>query len=126
MLEQNRDIDDEIRDLIQGPAQVSTLDLVERELQHIGRTRSSRTGGLANAALELLKKRKYAVFESSFETSDTDAGIVSFSLAAKRPIAVATIDRKLRGSLSRLGVSVVSPRRQRGLMISAGSRPSST
>ena len=126
MLEQNRDIDDEVRDLIHGPAQISTIDLVERELDHIGRTKSSKIGGLANAALELLKRRGYFVFESGFKTSDTDAGIVSFSLAKKQPVAVATIDRKLRASLSRLGISVVSPRRQRGLMMSMGSRPSST
>ena len=126
MLEQNRDIDEEVRDLIHGPVQISTLDFVERELQHIGRTRASKIGGLANAALDLLKKRKYEIFESCFETSDTDAGIISFSLAKKQPVAVATIDRKLRASLGRLGVSVISPRRQRGLVMTMGSRPSST
>jgi rRNA-processing protein FCF1 len=126
MLEQNRDIDEEVSDLIRGPAQVSSLDLVERELRHIGRTHSSKTGGLANAALELLKRRKYAIFESKFETSDTDAGIVSFSLAEKRSVAVATVDRKLRASLGKLGVSVISPKRQRGLMMTIGTRPSST
>lgn len=126
MLEYNRDIDEEVRDLVRGPIQISTLDLVERELEHIGRTHASRTGGLANAALDLLKKREYPIFKSKFETSNTDAGIVSFSLAEKRPVAVATVDRKLRASLGRLGVSVVSPRRQRGLTMTMGSRPSST
>ena len=126
MLEQSRDISEEIRDLVQGPVLISTLDLVERELEHIGRTRASKIGGLANAALEVVKKRKYTVFESKFETSDTDAGITSFSLAEKQPVAVATIDRKLRSSLEKLGVSVVSPRRQTGLMITRGTRSSST
>src|SRR2546430_9646919 len=72
MLEQRRDIDDELRDLIKGPVQIATLDMVERELQHIGRSRSSGTGALANAALELLKMRKYSIFTSGFESSDTD------------------------------------------------------
>ena len=126
MLEQKRDIDDEVRDLVRGPAQISTLDLAERELQHIGRTHASKVGGLANAALELLKKRKYTVFVSKFETSDTDAGIVSFSLAEKQPVAVATVDRKLRASLGKLGVSVISPRRRTGLILTMGARPSST
>ena len=126
MLEQNRDIDEEVRDLARGPTQIATLDLVQRELQHMGRTRASKIGGLANVALELLKKRKYSIFESKFETSDTDAGIVSFSLSERRPVAVATIDGKLRSSLGKLGVSVVSPRRQRGLMMTSASRPSST
>ena len=126
MLEQNRDISDEIRDLVHGPVLISTLDLVERELDHIGRTRASKIGGLAKAALEVVKKRKYTVFESRFETSDTDAGITSFSLAEKQPVAVATIDRKLRSSLEKLGVSVVSPRRQAGLMMTLGTRSSST
>ena len=126
MLEQNRDIDEEIRDLIHGPVQIASIDLVERELEHIGRTRSSKIGGLANASLELVKKREYAIFESGFEVSDTDAGIVSFSLSMKQPMAVATVDRKLRASLSKLGISVVYPRRKKGLMIRMGTRPSST
>ena len=126
MLEQSRDISEEIRDLVQGPVLISTLDLVERELEHIGRTRASRIGGLANAALEILRKRKYTIYESKFETSDTDAGIISFYLAEKQPVAVATIDRKLRASLEKLGVSVVSPKRQRGLMMTLGTSPSST
>jgi len=36
MLEQRRDIDDELRDLIKGPVRVVILDMVERELQHLG------------------------------------------------------------------------------------------
>ena len=126
MLEQNRDISEEIRDLVHGPILISTLDLVERELEHIGRTRASKIGGLANAALEVLRKRKYTIFESKFETSDTDAGIISFSLSKKQQVAVATIDRKMRASLEKLGVSVLSPRRQSGLTITAGTSPSST
>src|SRR5207245_8373275 len=78
MLEQRRDIDEEVRDLIKGPVRVATLDMVERELQHLGRTRSSKTGGLAGAALELLKSRKYSIFTSGIETSDTDGAILSF------------------------------------------------
>lgn len=126
MLEQNRDISEEIKDLVRGPVLISTLDLVERELEHIGRTRASKIGGLANAALEVMKKRQYTIFESKFETSDTDTGITSFSLAEKQPVAVATIDRELRTSLEKLGVSVVSPRRQRGLIMRMGAHPSST
>src|SRR5438128_7628721 len=76
MLEQRRDIDEELRDLIKGPVRVATLDMVERELQRLGRTRSSKTGGLANAALELLKTRKYPIFTSGIETSYTDAALL--------------------------------------------------
>ena len=126
MLEQRRDIDEELRDLIMGPALIATLDMVERELQRLGRTRSSKVGAFANAALELLKTRKYPIFASGIETSDTDAAILSFSLARSDPLAVATIDRKLRAALSKLGIQAIYPRRSRGLMMSSAVPPSST
>ena len=126
MLEQRRDIDEELRDLIKGPVRVATLDMVERELQRLGRTRSSKTGGLANASLELLKSRRYSILTSGIETSDTDAAILSFSLAKNEPLAVATVDRKLRAALSRLGLQVIHPMRQRGLLMSKSVHPSST
>ncbi len=126
MVEQRRDIDEELRDLINGPVRIATLDIVERELQRIGRTRSSKIGALANAAIELLKTRKYSKFDSGRETSDTDAAILSFSLARNEPLAVATVDRKLRAALSRLGLPVVYPMRHRGLLMSKSVPPSST
>jgi len=126
MLEQRRDIDEELRDLIKGPVRVVTLDMVERELQRLGRTRSSKTGGLANAALELLKSRKYSIFTSGIETSDTDAAILSFSLAKNEQLAIATVDRKLRAALAGLGLPVIYPMRRRGLLISKKVLPSST
>ena len=126
MLEQRRDIDEELRDLIMGPSKIATLDMVERELQRLGRTRASKIGALANAALELLKARKYSIFTSGIETSDTDSAILSFSLARNDPLAVATIDRKLRAALSRLGIQTIYPRRSRGLMMSSAVPPSST
>ena len=126
MLEQRRDIDEELQDLIQGPIRIATLDRVERELQRLGRTRSSKTGGLANAALELLKSRKYSILPSGIEASDTDAAILSFSLAKNEPLAIATVDRKLRAALARLGLSVIYPMRRRGLLISHKVSPSST
>lgn len=126
MLEQRRDIDEELRDLINGPVRIATLDLVERELQRIGRTRSSKRGAFANAALELLKARKYSIFPAGIETSDTDAAILSFSLARNEPLAVATIDRKLRAALSELGIATIYPRRHQGLLMSKSVPPSST
>ena len=123
MLEQRRDIDEELRDLIQGPVLVATLDLIERELQHLGRTRSSKTGGIASAALELLRSRKYSIFTSGIETSDTDAAILSFSLAKNEPLAVATVDRKLRAALAGLGLPVIYPMRRRGLLMSKSVPP---
>jgi rRNA-processing protein FCF1 len=126
MLEQRRDIDDELRDTIKGPVRVATLDIVERELQRLGRTRSSKTGGFAGAALELLKSRKYSILTSGIETSDTDAAILSFSLAKNEPLAVATVDRKLRAALAKLGLQVIYPMRRRGLLISKKVSPSST
>ena len=97
--------------------------MVERELQRLGRTRSSKTGGLANASLELLKSRRYSILTSGIETSDTDAAILSFSLAKNEPLAVATVDRKLRAALSRLGSQVIYPKRQRGLLMSKSVPP---
>jgi len=126
MLEQRRDIDEELRDLVKGPVRVVTLDMVERELQRLGRTRSSKTGGLANAALELLKSRRYSIFTSGIETSDTDAAILSFSLPKSEQLAVATVDRKLRAALAGLGLPVIYPMRRRGLLISKKVLPSST
>src|SRR2546425_3724200 len=126
MLEQRRDIDEELRDLIKGPLRVATLDMVERELQRLERTRSSKTGGLAGAALELLKSRKYSIFTSGIETSDTDAAILSFSLAKNERLAVATVDRKLRTALVKLGLPVIYPMRRQGLLMSRSAPPSST
>jgi rRNA-processing protein FCF1 len=126
MLEQRRDIDEEVRDLVKGPVRVATLDMVERELQRLGRTRSSKTGGLAGAALELLKSRKYSILTSGIDTSDTDAAILSFSVAKNEPLAVATVDRKLRVSLTKLGLQVIYPMRHRGLLMSRKVPPSST
>ena len=126
MLEQRRDIDDELRDLIKGPVRVVILDMVERELQHLGRTRSSKIGSLANAALQLLKSRKYSTLTSGIDTSDTDAAILSFSLAKNEPLAVATVDRKLRAALAKLGLPVIYPMRRRGLLMSKSAPPSST
>jgi rRNA-processing protein FCF1 len=126
MLEQRRDIDEELRDLIMGPLEIATLDLVERELQRLGRTRTSKTGGFANAALELVRARRYSTLASGMQSSDTDAGILSFSLARTGPLAVATVDRKLRAALSNLGISTVYPKRRRGLLMLKRVRPSST
>lgn len=126
MLQQRRDIDEELRDLVRGPARIATLDIVERELQRIARARASETGALANAALQLLKTRKYSVMKSGIETSDADTAMLSYSLGSGRPVAVATVDRKLRASLSRFGLRAISPKRQRGLTISSGSPSSST
>jgi rRNA-processing protein FCF1 len=126
MLEQRRDIDEELRDLIEGPVRVATLDMVERELQRLVRTRSSKTGGLAGAALELLKSRKYQILTSGIETSDTDAAILSFSLSKNELLAVATVDRKLRAALAGLGLPVIYPMRRRGLLMSKAPSPSST
>jgi rRNA-processing protein FCF1 len=126
MLEQRRDIDEELNDLINGPVRIATLDMVERELQRIGRTRASKIGAMANAALELLKLRRYQIFSAGIETSDTDAAILSFSLARNEPLAVATIDRKLRASLSRLGIATVYSKRHRGLLMAKSVAPSST
>ncbi len=126
MLEQRRDLDEELHDLISGPVRIASLDMVERELQRLGRTRSSKIGALANAALELLKLRKYSIFSAGIETSDTDAAILSFSMASNEPLAVATVDRKLRAALSRLGLQVIHPMRHRGLLMSKSVPPSST
>jgi len=126
MLEQRRDIDEELRDLVHGPTRIATLDMVERELQRIGRTRASKIGAMANAALELLKLRRYQILSAGIETSDTDAAIISFSMARNEPLAVATIDRKLRAALSRLGIATVYPQRHRGLLMSKSVPPSST
>jgi len=126
MLEQRRDIDEELRDLIKGPVRIATLDVVERELQRLGRTRSSKIGALASVAIQLVKTRKYSLLTSGIETSDTDAAILSFSLARNEPLAVATVDRKLRAALYRLGLPVVYPMRHRGLLMSKSVLPSST
>ena len=126
MLEQRRDIDEELRDLINGPTRIATLDMVERELQRIGRTRASKIGAMANAALELLILRRYQILSARVETSDTDAAILSFSLAKNEPLAVATVDRKLRAALAGLGLPVIYPMRRRGLLISKKVPPSST
>jgi len=126
MLDQKRDIDEELRDLVAGPVLVATIDQVETELQRLGSTRSSKVGGLARAALELFKRRKYSILRSGIETSDTDTAILAYSLAQEQPLAVATVDRNLRAALAREGLHAIYPKRKRGLIISSSVVPSST
>ncbi len=118
MLEQKRDLDDEIRDLIKGPFRITAIDAVEKELHRIAKSGHSKIPVVANAAIELLRARKYPILMSQIETSDADNAILSFAMSYKGPIAIATVDRKLRSNLTHFGFRVIRPRRIRGLLMS--------
>lgn len=120
MLNQHRDLEQEISDVVSGPITLCTLDRVMFELEHLARTKSSKSGGLAEASLGLLKKRNYSVLESTDGPSDVDTTLIAFALAEKKPVAVATVDRDLREALVAYGIPTIYPKARSGLVLLRG------
>lgn len=124
MLRERMEFDEEIRTTVPGPLQIATVDLVQFELGRLARRVSSRTGGLAKLAVEQLERKHVLVIDSRFVAKDTDTAILTAALSQKGPVAVATLDRRLRETLTRDGVSTIYPRGRRGLILSKARRSS--
>ncbi len=122
MLNQRRDLEDEIRDLIHGPIEIQILDRVILELEHLARTKSSKLGAMATAGLELIAKRKYPIAENSLGSPDVDTCLIALALIERKPTLVASVDRQLRESLASQGISTVYPKTRRGLAMFSRSR----
>ncbi len=118
MLQQRREIHDEVRNQVSGLLRIATVDRVQYELERLARRGSSRTAVLARIALDQLERRKVEVLDTVFGLPDVDTAIVAAALAERPPVAVATVDRQLRDLLSRHGILTISPTRQQGLMTS--------
>lgn len=122
MLRERIEFYEEIRSTVPGPVRIATVDLVLLELGRLARSNSFRTGGLARLALEELENKKVGVLESKFSSTDADTAILTVALSQKSPVVVATLDRQLRETLAKNGVSTIYPRRRRGLTISLAKR----
>ncbi len=122
MLDQHRDLEDEIMDLIQRSLKIRVLDRVILELEHLARTKSSKLGAIAKAGLELISKRDYPITESKLGTPDVDTCLIAQALIEKNPTLVASVDRQLRESLASQGISTVYPKKERGLAMFSTSR----
>jgi len=124
MLREHMDFGEEIRTTVPGPLRIVTIDLVQFELGRLARRGSSATGGLAKLALEQLERKRVPVMDTELVVKDTDTAILTAALSQKGPVAVATLDRRLREILRRSGVSTIYPRRRRGLILSKARRSS--
>ena len=117
MLRQHRDIDGEIRELVPGRVEISLLDRVIFELERINRTKSSVTGALADASLELAKKRNFQILETWPGPTDVDTALIAFALARRETTMVATVDKQLGQALVVQGIPTIYPRRGKGLTL---------
>jgi rRNA-processing protein FCF1 len=121
MLNQHRDVEEEVRDLIHRPVRIQTLDRVILELERLARTKSSRLGAIAKASLELIAKRNYSIVENNLGSPDVDTCLIAQALIEKKSTLVASVDRELRETLASQGISTVCPKKGRGLVIFSGS-----
>jgi rRNA-processing protein FCF1 len=96
MLREHMDFGEEIRTTVPGPLRIVTIDVVRFELGRLARRGSSATGGLAKLALEQLERKRVPVMDTELVVKDTDTAILTAALSQKGPVAVATLDRRLR------------------------------
>ncbi len=118
MLQNRREFYDEIRHALSGSIELVTIDRVRQELESIGRRGSTRSAKLARVALQQLDAKQVRTIKSHLEAVDVDSAIIGTALAQKGPVAVATVDGKLRHVLSKLGITVVHLRKGHGLLVS--------
>ena len=65
-----------------------------------------------------LETKKVEILETVFGLPDVDTALVAAVLALRTPAMVATIDRQLRGILSKHGITAIYPTRQHAFIIS--------
>ncbi len=118
MLRQHTEFDLRLSELLACPFRLALIDRVLYELQGLARTRSSDDGSLARVGLDVIDRKKIQVIETMLGLPDVDTSIVAFSVAHKAPIAVATLDRHLRATLSRFKIPTIIPKGRKGLLFS--------
>lgn len=117
IVRQRRNFDEEIRNAVTGPVNIATTSGVVLELQRLSRSGSSETAGLARMVLGLLEQKGINVLEDMSGISQVDTAIVALALGEKTPIAIATIDRGLRGLLSKHGLVTIYLRGRKGVIV---------
>ncbi len=116
MLKGHRNFAHEIKKLATGTMRVVTTDRVILELQRLARRGTFRTSGLAEIALETLEKEGTPIAGWSPDIPDVDTSIVAAALAGRGEVIVATMDRKLRDTLSKHRLRVILPHGRHGLI----------
>ncbi len=118
MLKGHRNFQQEIKNSASGHVSVMTTDGVIMELQRLARRGTFGTSGLAKVALETFEKEGIHISNWSPEVPNVDTSIVAAALAGKGEVAVATTDRRLRGTLFKHGLRVIFPRGRHALIVS--------
>ncbi len=103
---------------------ITTTDGVMMELQRLARSGNFATAALSRVALTTLEKKRIEVQDTWPSMPSVDISILAQALTDRRQVEVATVDRRLRALLLKLGVGVIYPRRGRGLIVSADARVS--
>jgi rRNA-processing protein FCF1 len=124
MLRDHREFDQEIRNTMAGPLRITTTDGVMMELQRLARSGNFATAALSRVALTTLEKKRIEVQDTWPSMPSVDISILAQALADKGQVEVATVDRRLRALLLKLGVGVIYPRRGRGVVVSPFARVS--
>ncbi len=116
LIRQHRDINEEIRTTLSGTVRTVVLDLVVFELERLARKAPAPARNWAKVSLNYLHARDYPIVEHKPGPSDVDASLVTYALAEKESIGIATVDRQLRTTLESLNMPTIWPRSRRGLV----------
>ncbi len=95
---------------------LATTDGVALELERLARSGKPPAKVQARIGLSLLENQDVEVRETNPATPNVDMGLLLAALGSKETVKIATIDRVLRESLSRLGISVIIPRNKGGFV----------
>lgn len=94
-----------------GPCQLSTVDLVLKELKRIA-SKKTKVSRSAKVALKLIESKKMEILKT--EEENTDEAILKL---ANKETMVATNDSELRKSLKRVGAKTIYLRARKHLAI---------
>lgn len=117
LLKQHRDPEAEIRAGVHSALEIVVLDLVLLEIERLVRKGTFTTRKWASTVLALLEAHRYHIEEHGQGPSDVDATIIAFALSTREPVWVATVDSALRNALRAVGVPVIMPRKNHGLLV---------
>ncbi len=121
-LKQRLDYESALERLLGRRLRIATIDRVLYELQHLARVAPWTTSRLARVALELVTRGKIEIIDTDLAVPDTDTSLLEFALESKNPVAIATVDSKLRDLSKRHGLTVISPRSRFELAAAPGTR----